>query len=410
MKSAIPRGRISHSVTQEIRDLFAALFFSAEDDKLIEKYEERVSAELNSFHVLLYPLARTAIFSILEILRLPAGSKIIMPSITIKPILDVVVRLGFEPIFLDLDVRTGIWEVHELKRILSTERPRVALLTYLFGVIPDLGATLEILKQNGVIVIEDFSHAFGGKFEEQHVGTLGDFGICSTSSTKTFDTYGGAIVVASDALHYESLLAKRKSFQPPIRIQLLKKILRNLVLNLATQKFAFTVLTFPLIRFIGVFNQEAVGQFTGRRSPEPLLELPKAWFFRPFAFHAYIGLREIELLLQKHQRRIEIANTYNELEFSFGPRGSSNSTSTYWQYVQIEIDKNSLRKHLQRHRIDCSTTTLTNLTKLRLFGFSLNLEGTESIHEFGTYLPCYHQLDESDLNRIRASLREYYEG
>lgn len=408
MKWAIPRGRISHSVVQELRDFLTALYFPNQNSQLIKKYEDRVSEELNSSYVLLFPLARTAIHSILESLRLPAGSKIVMPSITIKPILDVVINLGLKPIFIDLEISTGVWKVDDLAKTVSTEKPRVALLTYLFGAIPDLTSILEILKQNNVTVIEDFSHAFGGKFEKRHVGTLGEFGICSTSSTKTFDTYGGAIVLAQNKSYYHSLLEKRNSFPVSRRTYLLRKILRNLFLNLATQRIIFTIFTFPMLRLINIFSKEAVGQFTGGRSTKPLIELPKTWFCRPFAFQALIGLREIELLKQKNERRDAIARSYNELEFSLGPRGASSSKSTYWQYVQIEKDKESLRKCFQKQGIDCSTTTLTNLTKLKTFGYSFIFDGATSIHESGVYLPCYHQLREADLKRIKDSLQEFY--
>ena len=227
MWMAIPRGRISHPLFVEILDLVQSIFSPLNKSRTITRYEETIGQTLKNPQIVFYPFARTAFFAILENLNLPRGSKIILPTITIKPMLDIVQRFGLEPLFVDVDLSTGSWDEDLLKQALN-HKPKIALLTYLFGVVPNLNEVVSILKDKKVVIIEDFSQAFGAKFEDQNVGTFGDFGICSTSTTKTLDTYGGAILVVNDSRYLNSLTQFRSELSKPKRKTLQIKILKNI--------------------------------------------------------------------------------------------------------------------------------------------------------------------------------------
>ena len=61
----------------------------------------------------------------------------LMPPVTIKPILDVVLELGLVPEFVDIDLDTVCFDENELIESLKLQ-PRVAILTYLFGIVPNV--------------------------------------------------------------------------------------------------------------------------------------------------------------------------------------------------------------------------------------------------------------------------------
>jgi perosamine synthetase len=409
MKWPIPRGRISHPVGVELKDFLNSAFFPRKKPALICKYESAVSEHLETDKPIFFPFARTGFFAILESLNLPAGSRILMPTITIKPMLDVALHFDLKPILLDLSPKSGCWDPETLEDALA-DKPSVALLTYLFGVVPDLDEIIPNLSRSGVIVIEDFSQAFGARFDGKPLGTIGDFGICSTSSTKTFDTYGGALVFSKSQTNREYLRTFRNNLRPPRRLTLMRKIVKNLVRNVATNKLVFGFLTFPVILVINSQSKQNVGKFTGERSLIPLNSLPKEWFEEPCAFQAKVGLRELLHQETKDHKRISIANRYSQELNSLGPRGSLNGESVYWQYITVEDNPIEFRNFLNTQFIDCATTSLVKLSELPNYELIMKLTGTDAIYERGVYLPCYHQLSFKNQTRIIETVRSFHEG
>jgi len=404
----IARGRISHSINQEFRDLVSALTAPLNRVEVIKEYESVLAAHFDSSEIKLFPFARTALYAVLESLELPDGSPIILPSITIKPMLDVVAHFNLSPIFVDLDLESGVWNPVQLEAAMA-ENPRVAFLTYLFGVVPNMDEITQILKEHNVTVIEDFSHSFNACYKDQKLGTFGDFGICSTSVTKSFDTYGGAVVIINNLGLLEPIEKFCATLTPTKRLNLLRKIAKNLILNIATNKLIFGILTFQVIKFNNRTQKTQVGKYTGDRNLNPINVLPDSWFQQFSSFQAQIGLREMKKQKAKAERRRNIAERYSaELKLK-GPRGVETGYSTYWQYISIENNPIKFRDYLNKYGIDCATTSLTNLTKLKNYGVDLKLENTDTIYFSGVYLPCYPQLSEIQQNRIIATIRSYCE-
>jgi dTDP-4-amino-4,6-dideoxygalactose transaminase len=407
MKHPIARGRISHPVFTELTDLFQSLYFPLRNETWIDRFEKQVATSLGGNVPIFFPFARTALIAILQVLNLPRGAKVLMPTITIKPMLDVVVHFGLKPILVDVDVSTGCWDVDSLKNA-SKDKPELALLTYLFGVVPNLKEILPILKENQIVIVEDFSQAFGAKFEGKSLGSLGDFGFCSTSSTKTLDTYGGAIVLVKDKSHFNELKSWKSKLTKPKRLTLVRKIIKNLIRNIATNKLVFSLLTFPAILMINSRDKSEVGKFTGSRSQTPISRIPSLWFEAPTAFQAKVGIRELRLQRKKDERKVEIAARYIEELRTIGPRGDAYGSSVYWQFISLESEAISFRRFLNTNAIDCATTSLVNLSTLKNYALDLHLPESERLYNSGVYLPCYHQLTQAEQSRVIAAVRNYH--
>lgn len=405
----IPRGRISHPVSLELIDLLRSLLYPLKNDDLVTEFEAKVGGHLHTDPPVFFPFARTGFYAILESLELPPGTSILMPTITIKPILDVALHFKLRPVLVDIDINTGCWEHESLERAL-THQPRVALLTYLFGVVPDLETLIPMLVNANVLIVEDFSQAFGSYHDGRPLGTLGDFGICSTSSTKTFDTYGGALVFSKRDSDQKILKEYRDGLVKPKRATLIKKILKNILRNFATNRLVFGLTTFPLILAINSRSDLKVGKFTGDRSLSPLTSIPIEWFEKPCAFQAKVGLRELSGMREKDEKKVAIAKRYSQELSTIGPRGSKKGHSVYWQYISVENDPISFRNFLNSKFVDCATTSLVKLTELPDYGITQDLNGTNAIYERGVYLPCYHQLSYKEQTRVIETVRTFRNG
>lgn len=240
----IPRGVIYHSLAQSVAYFIRSLWMPLDNRIKVREFEAAFASYCDRKHATAFPFARTAIYYVLRTLNLPKGSEVVMPPITIKGILDVVLELGLLPRYVELDADTMCFSLDDLRHKIGPTS-RAVILTPLFGLVPDMEAMMRIFRENKLFVIEDFSQCLNGRFGGKRIGTFGDVGIYSSSSIKTLDTLGGGIAVMDDEHLYESLCDAQEGLLKPSRKFLLKKTLVNLIRNFATLQPWFSLLTFP---------------------------------------------------------------------------------------------------------------------------------------------------------------------
>jgi perosamine synthetase len=408
MKSPISRGRISHSLLSEIGWLLRAFGSTLSDSEKVVEAEIAFAKYVGRERCVVFPFARTAIWATLRALKLPKGSRILLPPLTIKPILDVVVHLGFEPIFVDLNPTTACFDEEELQQAMARQ-PSVAILTYLFGLVPNVESLLGVLRDNNVFVIEDFSQCLNGEYEGRKIGTFGDVSIYSASSVKTFDTFGGGFAVTDDSVLAEALSVAQGTLREPKRSLVLQSILRNVVRNLASSRLIFPLATYWLLRLAARKSTQAVGRFTGARSTEPLSELPIDWFRRYSSLQAQVALRELPKVKERDTERVSRMGQVIELSGDLDrPRGADGQRHVYWQFIVYVDNFPRAREHLAQHAVDCATTSLVLLTALPKYPGQTPTPVATRLYERGVYLPCYHQLRVWEVRRIARALRALF--
>ena len=404
MKLPISRGRISHTLISEIGWLLRAVVTPLSKTETIDKAESAFATYVGRKNCVVFPFARTAIWSTLKILNLPPGSRVVMPPLTIKPILDVVVHMGYEPLFVDIDPKTACFDEQKLLAAMS-RKPAVAILTYLFGLVPDVARLTEILREHDVFVIEDFSQCLNGEFEERKIGTFGDVSVYSASSVKTFDTFGGGFALTDDETLADGLRKIQLQLEAPKRRDLLQSIIRNLIRNLASTRLVFITFTFWFLRVAARRSERAVGRFTGARSTEPLGELPTAWFRRYTAVQASVALRELPQVEKRDSKRVDrIAQIVSGAGILDRPVGAEGQQHVYWQFIVYVDDFADARERLAKFAVDCATTSLVLLTDLPKYPGQIVAPAAQRLYERGVYMPCYHQLTESETHRISTAL------
>ena len=406
MALPISRGRISHTLGRELGWLARGLVAPLSNESVVRRAEREFASYVGRSECIVFPFARTAIWATLQELNLPRGSRVVMPPITIKPILDVVVHLGYEPVFVDIDPATACFDERELAEAVKT-KPAVAILTYLFGLVPNVESIVRTLRQAGVFIIEDFSQCLNGQYDGRNIGTFGDVAVYSASSVKTFDTFGGGYALSNDAAMIAGLRRRQAELRPPSRADVVKTIARNVVRNAASSRLVFPVLTYPLLRLATRFSKKAVGRFTGARSTEPLSELPTAWFRRYTSVQAIVALAELpRVAARDEQRRASIERIVESSGVTDRPAGERGQRHVYWQFIVYVTDFPKARELLASHGVDCATTSLVLLTDLPRYPGQRETPWARRLYDRGVYLPCYHQLRQGEIQRISAAIRE----
>ena len=406
MKLPIPRGRISHSLFEDIGWLFRSTFEKLYDQQKIASFQSVFAGYVGRKHCVVFPFARTGIYSVLKNLELPEGSVVIMPPITIKPILDVVLHLKLIPVFVDIDPSTVCFSAVGLSEALKS-KPRVAILTYLFGIVPNVEKICDSLRSANVFVIEDFSQCLNGSFRRKKIGTFGDVSVYSASSVKTLDTYGGGFVFTDDHEMAHKLSDDQGRLSKPSRLRLLKKIQTDLVRNLASQPVIFAILTFPILRLIDKRGGSNLTKFTGDRDKKPISSLPSEWFESYSSIQARVGLQQIKQMEKKDAKRIRAISELNKShKFMDRPIGVDGGENVYWQYIIYSNEFKKLQRHLISRGIDCATTSLVKISGLENYRFQGLTPNADRLYSNGVYLPCYHQLTGAQISRVAKALSE----
>lgn len=394
----IPRGSTYHNISEGLKDLFTSTYSNLNNIKIIEDFENKFAFYNESKHSVAFPFARTALNFAIKTLNIEKNSEIIMSPITIKAMLDVVISNGLKPIFVDLDKNDLTYDISDLKKKI-TPNTRLILITYLFGIVPNL-KKFEIIKNKKIRVIEDFSQCLNGKFNRKKTGNYSDIAIYSCSSIKTLDTYGGGLAVTNNKDFYLHLKKFQNTLDKPKRLFLIKKILINLIRTILTNMVIFNYFTFYLIKYLNQFNKNY--KMLGDRDKSPIKKMPVDWFRSYTSFQANKGILFLKKINESDKIRKNLSKKYiDELKniITF-PLGFNQDQNVYWQFLVYLNDPKIIRDKLLKKGIDTSSTSLEQLNKLSKYGFDFNLKNVNQIYNKTLFLPCFSKLNVSNINKV----------
>ncbi|MDP1665877.1 MAG: DegT/DnrJ/EryC1/StrS aminotransferase family protein [Methylobacter sp.] len=395
----IPRGMIYHKIIESVGYFMTSFFMPLDDHSTIKKFESKFAEYCDREYCVAFPFARTAIYFALKNLNLSKGSEVILPPITIKGIVDVILALDLVPVYVDWDIDTLNFQLDDLHRKTSP-KTKAVVITTLFGLVPDMKVLVDFFRDKGIFIIEDFSQCLNGSFDGKRVGTFGDVGIYSCSSIKTLDTLGGGLAITSDTATYEALKKSQAGLSLADRKFLIKKAWVNLVRNVATTRLIFSLAVFPLLQIMRRFNPEATLKQTGSRNKDRLPTLPKVWFSSYSSFQANIGLAHIDGVSASDQIRIDNANFLKaRCDLDKFPKTTKSSANVYWQLVMVQ-DPKKAQEVFARHGIDTATTSLELVAALEKYPNKTMTPVAEKIYHNGIFLPCFPGLSNADLERI----------
>jgi len=387
--------------------LKSSIFGTLHDEKKVAELEKNFAKYIDRQYCHAYPFARTALYFTLLQLNLPKKSVVLLPSITIKAFIDVVLDLGMTPEFVDSDIESGFANLEHLETKLK-EKPSVYVMTYLFGIVPNLNEVKNLLSKYPTFVIEDFSQCLNGEYDEIRVAKIGNVALYSSSAVKTVDTYGGGFLFhdSEDLSKYH--VDQIKKLGDPSRSFLVSKIINSMVKNLATRRLLFSLFTFPIISLVQKLGSNKFDRFVGNRSDSPIRSLPSEWFQRYTSVQATLGLRRLSKVAEMDKSRIEIGEAFSKLGFDFPSLKSEKpARSVYWQYIVYPQDFKRFQRHLARYGIDCSQSSLINISNLKNYGWLNESFTAKWLYDHAVYIPCYPDLKVKELSKISAALVDY---
>jgi len=176
----------------------------------VKEFEKMLSTLFDSTYVSAMNSGTDALITALKILNIKNEDEVIVPAFGFISTASCISFVGATPVFVDIQLDDCSIDVAKIEERI-TPRTKAIIVAHLFGR-PALGIIniLSIAKKYGICVVEDAAQSFGAKIlvngEWKLVGTLGDIGCLSFSSTKPFSApgNGGALLTQNRALHEEA--------------------------------------------------------------------------------------------------------------------------------------------------------------------------------------------------------------
>ncbi|MBD3352008.1 MAG: DegT/DnrJ/EryC1/StrS family aminotransferase [Candidatus Lokiarchaeota archaeon] len=143
-----------------------------------------------------------AIHCAVAALEIPPGGEVITAPITDMGTVIGILYQNLIPIFADVDPHTYNITAESIEKVI-TENTKAILVVHLTGNPAEMNEILQLGKSRGIPVIEDCAQAYGGKYKNKKLGTMGDIGCYSLNAYKHISAGDGGFVITNNETYYE---------------------------------------------------------------------------------------------------------------------------------------------------------------------------------------------------------------
>ena len=174
----------------------------------LKNFETNVQKFLKVKHVLGVGNWTEGTVMVLKALGYKRGDEIITVSNSFIATCGAIAYEGLVPKLVDVGDDLNI-DVKKIEKKI-TKKTKAIMPVHLSGIPSDLDQLNKICKKKKLHLIEDAAHAFGTKYKNNYIGTIGDVGIFSLHPRKSFHVLGdGGLIVTNNTKLYNKLLLLR---------------------------------------------------------------------------------------------------------------------------------------------------------------------------------------------------------
>ena len=206
--SATPR--FSPSVVEVLRSPYLT------QGPTVPAFERAVAAKVGSRHGVAVNSATSALHIACLALGLGPGDHLWTSPITFVASANCGRYCGADVSFVDIDPSTGLMSITELETKLEQAKregtlPKVVVPVHLTGSSCDMAAIGSLAKRYGFAVLEDASHAVGGRYQGEPVGNCSHSAITvfSFHPVKIITTGEGGLATTNDPVLYQRMAELR---------------------------------------------------------------------------------------------------------------------------------------------------------------------------------------------------------
>ena len=166
----------------------------------VNKFEKSICDFTGVKHALAVTSGTAAIHLALRVLGIKEGDDVLTSTFTFIGSVSAILYQNANPVFIDSEKESWNLDPRLLEEYLihCEKKPKVLILTHLYGQVAQIEEIAALCKQYDVYLIEDAAESLGATYDSKHSGTFGDFGIYSFNGNKILTTSGGGMLVSAN--------------------------------------------------------------------------------------------------------------------------------------------------------------------------------------------------------------------
>lgn len=112
--------------------------------------------------------------------NLPKGTKVLMPIAGFPTTINPTIQLGFEPVFVDIELETLNLDLDDVEKTLQND-PEIRVITFahVLGNPPNMDKVMQLVEKYNLILLEDCCDALGSTYDGKELGSYGEMASCS---------------------------------------------------------------------------------------------------------------------------------------------------------------------------------------------------------------------------------------
>lgn len=289
------------------------------------------------------------------------GDEVITTSMTAEPTNTVILQCGAKPVFADIDSQTGNLDPTSVKALV-TPRTRAIVVVHYAGFPADLRALRRIADQFGIALIEDCAHALGASYDQNGIGTTGDYAIFSLQAIKHMTTVDGGILTMRD----------------PSKAARARKL-----------------------RWFGM----------AKGVPRTEVDIEQVGFkYNMHNVAAVIGLAQLETIESRIGRHIENGRFFDDAIGAIPGLGVTRidpgCQPSYWLYTVFSENSEAVERCLAEIGVSASKLHRPNHYHSIFAPMRRNMPGLDTYYRRLTHIPCGWWVSNEDRERIVEALRK----
>ena len=140
-----------------------------------------------------------------KIYNFSKGIKVIIPVAGFPTTLNPILQVGFEPVFVDIELNTLNLDLSQVSKAIETSGARIITFAHVLGNPPNMDKLMDIVDRYNLIFLEDCCDALGSKYDGKPLGGFGDMASCSFYPAHHI-TMGEGGFVATKELEQEKIV------------------------------------------------------------------------------------------------------------------------------------------------------------------------------------------------------------
>lgn len=382
----IPRFNIDYS----FNDLWVNLF------PVIDDYNNELMRIFGNKSFFFTNSGRSALYIILRSLGIPKGSKVGVPLYSCTVVFDAIIKAGFIPEFIDIDLENYTLDQVDLRKKINNLKALIVIHT--FGRPADMDGIKGIARD--IPIIEDCAHSLFSLYKGKMTGTLGN---ASFFSFKKYPSAGeGGMIILNDMSLKDNLEKLIFELHVPSKFNEIQHSFATYAHSFLYHRPWYGTISFPIGSMIINRNEnETRGDF----SVNLIRKGDMAVFMRK------IGSLKGKIEKQRYFSKIiieEIRNTSLII-----PNETKGTWCNYFLFpirLKNKITRDMIHVNLRKSGIDSAKLfSETPQISRRIYGYKGECPNAEELSDTVLIIPNYYMLSEKEIIKMADNINKLEE-